>query len=138
MTAREQLKRTPIGPLVRRARLWQQLRPIRTEVDGFTVRIPRRDLPRYVGGFEPLTIRWVRQVVCPGMTTVDVGAALGLFSLDLWRLVGPSGRVVAIEPAPTNTRLLARNARNNRATIEVIQIAASMRRQQGVLPDQFF
>jgi FkbM family methyltransferase len=59
------------------------------------------------------------------MTAVDVGAALGLFSLDLWRLVGPTGRVIAIEPAESNTKLLARNARLNRATIEVIQAAAS-------------
>jgi FkbM family methyltransferase len=59
------------------------------------------------------------------MIAVDVGAALGLFSLDLWRLVGASGRVIAIEPAESNARLLARNARSNGAAIEVIQAAAS-------------
>jgi FkbM family methyltransferase len=59
------------------------------------------------------------------MTAIDVGAALGLFSLDLWRLVGPSGRVIAIEPAESNTKLLARNARANKASIEVIRAAAS-------------
>ena len=48
-----------------------------------------------------------KHVVGTGMTAVDVGAALGLFSLDLWRLVGPSGRVIAIEPAESNTKLLA-------------------------------
>ena len=50
------------------------------------------------------------------MTAVDVGAALGLFSLDLWRLVGAGGRVIAREPAESNTRLLARNARANSGT----------------------
>ncbi|MGD0287246.1 MAG: FkbM family methyltransferase [Acidimicrobiales bacterium] len=125
MHARELLKRTPARPLVRAAgRLWQ-LQPARTEIAGFVVRIPRRDLGRYVQGFEPLTIDWTRHVVRPGMTVVDVGAALGMFRLDLWRLVGPSGRVIAIEPAESNTKLLARNARANNATIEVIQAAAS-------------
>ena len=38
-------------------RLWK-LQPGRTEIDGFLVRIRRRDLPRYVQGFDPLTIGW--------------------------------------------------------------------------------
>lgn len=122
---RELLKRTPPGRLVRRARKLWQLQPIQTEIDGFEVRIPRRDLPRYLQGFEPLTVDWTRHVVATGMTAVDVGAALGVFSLNLWQLVGPSGRVIAIEPAQSNTKLLALNARTNNATIEVIRAAAS-------------
>ena len=125
MTTRELIRRTPAGPMLRALRRRWQLQPVRTEVDSFAVRIPRRDLARYVEGFEPLTIDWTRRVVRPGMTAVDVGAALGLFSLDLWRLVGPRGRVVAIEPADTNMDLLVRNVRNNRATVEVVQAAAS-------------
>ncbi len=61
------------------------------------------------------------------MTVVDVGAALGLFSLELWRMVGPNGRVVAIEPAESNAKLLARNAQSNSASIELTQAAASDR-----------
>ena len=125
VNTRELLKRTPAAPLVREVRRLWRLQPARTEIDGFVVRIPRRDLLRYVQGFEPLTIEWTRHVVRPRMTAVDVGAALGLFSLDLWRLVGPSGRIIAIEPAESNTKLLARNARTNSATIKIIQAAAT-------------
>ena len=117
VSTREWLKQTRVAPMVRAARRKRGLHPVRTEIDGFRVRIPRRDLSRYVEGFEPLTMAWTRDVVRAGMTVVDVGAALGLFSLDLWRMVGPSGRVIAIEPAKSNTKLLARNARRNGASV---------------------
>jgi hypothetical protein len=36
----------------------------------------------------------------PGGVAIDVGANLGEWALPLARRVGPSGRVLAIEPAP--------------------------------------
>lgn len=89
------------------------------------MRIPRRDVPRYASGFETLTIEWVRQVVRPGMTVIDVGAALGFFSLHLERMVGPAGRVIAIEPAPKSVQLLKANAAKNGFETEVMRAAAS-------------
>jgi len=35
--------------------------------------------------------------VAPGQTVVDIGCGLGYFSLALARLVGPGGRVIAVE-----------------------------------------
>lgn len=123
------LKCTPLGPVVRsikRARFRREaLHPVAAEVSGFQMLIPSRDLPRYEESFEPLTIDWVRQVVRPGLCAIDVGAALGLFSLELARLVGEGGRVIAIEPSSTSVRLLKRNARRNRAVVSVLHAAAS-------------
>lgn len=51
----------------------------------------------------------------PGMTVLDVGANLGLYSLLLSRLVGPSGRVVAFEPDPSLHALLCENCAANGA-----------------------
>jgi FkbM family methyltransferase len=45
------------------------------------------------------------------MTFVDVGAHLGYYSLLASRLVGPGGRVLALEPAPQTLELLAHNLR---------------------------
>ena len=70
--------------------------------------------------------RWVepellglRGLVRPGDACLDVGAALGLYTAELSRLVGPSGTVHSIEPLPfahvTPSRLLGlRNRRNVR------------------------
>jgi FkbM family methyltransferase len=47
-----------------------------------------------------------RQALRPGMFAVDVGAHQGLFTLLAAALVGPTGRVWAVEPAPGNVRAL--------------------------------
>jgi FkbM family methyltransferase len=61
---------------------------------------------------EPETVL-LRQVLQPGMTVVDVGANIGYFTILASRLVGPSGRVVAFEPAPAALALLRRNLEEN-------------------------
>lgn len=55
----------------------------------------------------------LRQWIEPGMTVIDVGANIGYFTLELARLVGPGGRVVAIEPEPANFDLLRANCAIN-------------------------
>lgn len=68
----------------------------------------------------------VNSLVKPGMTAVDVGANIGVYTLFLRKLVGPTGRVVAIEAETRNfSRLLhAVNSQNN---IETIHAAAAER-----------
>jgi FkbM family methyltransferase len=54
--------------------------------------------------------------VRPGMTVVDVGSNLGLYTVLLSRLVGPTGRVLAFEPDPDLFSLLQRNCAVNGCT----------------------
>ncbi|HVT73232.1 MAG TPA: FkbM family methyltransferase [Lacunisphaera sp.] len=62
--------------------------------------------------------------VRPGMTVLDVGGNLGLYTLLLSRLVGPAGRVVTFEPDPALFALLRHNiARNGCANIEAHNLA---------------
>ena len=46
-----------------------------------------------------------------GMTVVDVGCAMGFFTIDLARQVGEEGRVVAVDLQPRMIRTLERRAR---------------------------
>jgi len=39
----------------------------------------------------------LRNYVKPGMTTLDIGSAMGFFSLGMARMVGPNGRVVCVD-----------------------------------------
>ncbi len=48
--------------------------------------------------------------VTEGMTVVEVGPGMGFFTLDLARLVGPTGRVVAIDVQPKMLAGLVRRA----------------------------
>jgi FkbM family methyltransferase len=60
-----------------------------------------------------------------GMTVVDVGANLGYYSLLASRLVGPTGRVVALEPNSENCRLLLSSLRLNESTnVQLLPVAA--------------
>lgn len=48
--------------------------------------------------------------VTPGMTVLDVGCAMGFFTLDLARLVGSNGRVIAVDLQARMLRTLAKRA----------------------------
>lgn len=61
------------------------------------------------GYWELWCTEFMLQRITPGMVAVDVGANLGYFSLLMADLVGPHGRVVAVEPNPHLATLLAHN-----------------------------
>ena len=49
-------------------------------------------------------------LVSEGMTTLDIGAGMGYFSLPLARMVGAQGRVVCVDMEPRMLRALERRA----------------------------
>jgi len=69
----------------------------------------------YFGTWEPNLTAWIRKTLQPGDTFVDIGANLGYFSLLASGLVGPTGKVVAIEPAPQTFGVLTANLKANDA-----------------------
>lgn len=74
--------------------------------------------------------RWLR----PGMTVLDIGANLGVYSLPMARTVGPDGQVFAYEPASAPRRLLALSkAKNEAANLHVIAAALSDGDREGQL-----
>ena len=67
----------------------------------------------------------LRGLLKPDMTAVDVGGNIGYVALLMAEVVGPRGRVFAVEPDPRNAEVLRRNAARTRgAPIEVIEAAA--------------
>lgn len=67
----------------------------------------------------------MRRLLRPGDTVVDVGANIGFFSLLAARLVGPQGRVYAVEPAPENVAAIRANTElNGVANVEAVEVAA--------------
>jgi ubiquinone/menaquinone biosynthesis C-methylase UbiE len=49
--------------------------------------------------------------VRPGMTVLEPGCAMGYFTLPLARMVGPEGRVIAVDIQPGMLAVLSRRAR---------------------------
>lgn len=65
------------------------------------------------GAFEQDVSDTLDGLLRPGSVFVDVGANYGWHSLLAASVVGTTGRVIAIEPNPLNTRLLRRSAEEN-------------------------
>lgn len=71
----------------------------------------------------------VREHLKPGDVFVDVGANIGVMTFLGASLVGPQGRVIAVEPNPDNVQLLYRSiVLNGSENVEVLPLAASDRR----------
>lgn len=67
-------------------------------------------------------IRFVRMLLNPGDSVIDLGANLGVYALSMARVVGKRGRVTAFEPASETAALLRASALLNGFTqLEVEQ-----------------
>lgn len=88
------------------------------------------------GVWEPQTLALLSGFLQPGDVFVDLGAHLGFFSLYASRLVGVTGRVYAVEPAPESFRELEANlTRNAISNVEAREVAAGAATGEAVLND---
>jgi FkbM family methyltransferase len=70
----------------------------------------------------------LEKVLRPGMSVLDIGANIGYYALMELAMISPGGRLIAVEPSPSNVDLLKRNlALNGYAGVEVHQMAMSDR-----------
>lgn len=73
-------------------------------------------------------IKFLRKLVQPGDTVVDIGANYGVYALSLARKVGANGQLWAFEPASDTAQLLtASSAANGLTWLHVVQQALSDR-----------
>jgi len=84
---------------------------------GARIHISRTDhlqlLIYYLGTFEPHCLSYLRRCVSRGGTVVDVGANIGLYTLESAVVVGNEGRVISIEAAPSHLQSLRQNIELN-------------------------
>ena len=74
----------------------------------------------------------LRETIRPGMTVVDLGANIGIYSLFFASLVGPAGRVYSFEPSPENFSKLAASVRG-RSNVVGVPAAAGERSKEMAL-----
>lgn len=76
----------------------------------------------YYGEWQRAQVELLGEIVGAGSAVVEVGAGVGARTLDLSRLVGPTGLVIAIEPREAYRRVLRRNvAANVAANVTVVR-----------------
>src|SRR5262249_12766547 len=82
----------------------------------------------FFGDVDPKIPRTLARLLDEGDTLIDIGANIGLVSMQCLPLIGPAGRVVAVEPQPRCCDALAESIAINRiANLEIHQLALSDR-----------
>jgi FkbM family methyltransferase len=112
----------------------EESRPTPVDLGGYQVCIQKQDTDFaqaifHSHKYEEHVRQAARENLRDGDVAVDVGANIGAIAFLAATIVGPAGRVVAVEPNPDNLQLLYRgivlNAFDN---VEVVPLAASNRR----------
>ena len=67
----------------------------------------------HYGTYEKLEAKVMEEKIKGGNIVVDVGANIGLHTLNMARIVGNTGRVFAFEPDPSNFEILEKNVKIN-------------------------
>lgn len=70
----------------------------------------------FTNQFEKEEIELFQKIIKPGMTVVDAGANIGLYSLIASQLVGPKGHVFSFEPSNETFMRLSENIKLNSFT----------------------
>ena len=87
----------------------------------------------YFGTFEKDLLAYMRSVLRPGDTFVDVGANIGYVTGIARKRVGPSGRVYSFEPVPEYAAMLEASVQSARVTNVIVEQQAVGDRQ-GTVP----
>jgi FkbM family methyltransferase len=95
-----------------------------------------REIGRYYNFFlkEPGTVQWIRTDVAPGQTFFDIGANIGVYTLQAARRVGPEGRVFAFEPHSANFTRLLENIYINGLQQTVVPCNFALNNEVAILP----
>ena len=80
---------------------------------------------RSQGVWEADVMKLLRATLGPGRVFVDVGANVGFHTVLAAQLVGRTGRVVAVEPAPWTLELLRANVWRSGTDVTVLPVAAA-------------
>jgi FkbM family methyltransferase len=83
---------------------------------------------------EPLSTAYIQNEIKPGDICIDIGANIGYYALLEAKIVGPTGKVYAIEPVASNIELLKKNIQlNNYENIMISKLAIGDKNQIGYI-----
>ncbi len=118
-------------PALRRA-LWQQLDRscVVRWLEGLRLYLhPGNEMCQAIyltGQYEPNEFTWLASILQPGMTVIDAGANMGLYTIYAAKRVGAAGRVIAIEPSKRELARLRANVKiNGLKIVHIHEVAIS-------------
>jgi len=77
------------------------------------------------GIHEPVSTKLVSKILKKDMTCLDIGSNIGYYVMLEKKILGDTGKIIALEPSPENFKYLTKNVqRTNSTNIELHNIAA--------------
>lgn len=108
-------------------------RPFRHVTARFAFGTFKLDLVDYVqhamflhGSYEPKSLAVFQSLIGSGETVIDLGANVGQYTVAAARMVGPAGRVIAIEPHPGVCARLLDNIRLSKVQDRVLPVTSPL------------
>ncbi len=100
--------------------LFSNLKPDYVEFEGHKISFPKtdvgdisHDISLFNRWGEKNEVETFKTEIKNGNTVIDLGAHIGYYTLLAAKLVGPSGKVYAFEPDPSNFEILKKNVDQN-------------------------
>ena len=84
-----------------------------------------------LGVYETYQTELFAESIQPGMTVIDIGANIGLYTVIAGNRSGPMGRVFAFEPEPHNMDYLKKNIEANTLSATVTAVADALSNHDG-------
>lgn len=111
--------------------MWFAASGVTRSVNGMTFQVDPRARWQFSGQYDRGAAAKLVDLVKPGDEVWNVGANIGVYVLQLCRLVGPTGHVVAFEPNQEAATLLRRNVSLNGFDARVTVVTAAVGEKTG-------
>ena len=102
---------------------------IKVRVNDFELRLPARYYKYFPAVYEPSNFSFFKRASKVGMTSLDVGAHIGLYSVFMQKISG--GTVYSFEPAPSALPILRKTISLNKAENKIEVVAAAVSAKPG-------
>lgn len=126
LAGRDTFLRRTVSPLYTRAlSALSGGRGVAADINGEWFRIDPRHRVFVQPDYEADVARYLRESMRPGECTLDIGAHIGVYALQIARWTAPCGRVIAFEPNPQTAEILRRHVAMNglEPSVQVEQVA---------------
>lgn len=82
-------------------------------ISGFSLRLPFRYSRFFPKNYETDNMEFIRNNISEGMTVIDIGAHIGLYTIAMGKIVKGSGKIYSFEPTPATFKVLQKNIHLN-------------------------
>ena len=85
----------------------------KVNISGFSLSLPFRYSRFFPENYETDNMEFLRNNISEGMTVIDIGAHIGLYTIAMGKIVKDSGKIYSFEPTPATFKVLQKNIHLN-------------------------